>query len=76
LRNSFYPAATKSLLDSVGNRITFASMKRLVNWIIVLALAGSLVSCGLPGAAVRTASNTVKSVAGMAKKAANSASAL
>lgn len=51
-------------------------MKSLVRWIAVLGLVGTLASCGLPGAVARTATNTVKSVGGMAKTAASNVSNL
>ena len=42
-------------------------MKRFFKWLTLAGLVFSLTSCGLPGAAVRTVSNTVKGLGGMAK---------
>jgi hypothetical protein len=53
--------------------VKLALMKRFFKWIIMAVLASSLASCGLPGAAVRSVSNTAKSMGGMAKALGGSA---
>lgn len=41
------------------------AMKRIFQMILLAAMAVSLGSCGLPGALVRTAGNTVHTAAGL-----------
>ncbi|MEI6177497.1 MAG: hypothetical protein WCS43_11445 [Verrucomicrobiota bacterium] len=51
-------------------------MKRFLKWLAVAGLAFTLSSCGLPAAAARTVSNTVKGLGGMASRVGGTASSL
>ncbi len=47
------------------------AMKRVFQMVLLVAMAASLGSCGLPGALMRTAGNTVNSAVGLLGGGAN-----
>jgi purine-cytosine permease-like protein len=54
-------------LTSQADHSYLPPMKSILRWLTVLGLAVSLSSCGLPGAAVRSVSNTVKGISNAAQ---------